>query len=146
MMDFHQTVLEDAVLAALKARIGEAVKTLRTYQGNWREDLRREGWRLPAVLVSLRESRAQRVGLSSYDLFLELCILVIVPSFRGEAAGWREKGGIYDLLADIRQALWHQDLGLNMLPLDLVKEEPLLSSRQYVVVAVYFRTSLVQDF
>ncbi len=43
------TAVEDLVLTALQAQIGESVRTLETYQGNWREDLQRKGWRLPAV-------------------------------------------------------------------------------------------------
>lgn len=146
MSDISWTAVEDAVVAAAQAQIGDQVKTLKTYQGNWREDVRREGWRLPAVLVGLEESRAAQVGLSSYDLTLEVSVLVIGGALRGEAAARREEGGVYDLLAGIRQALWHQDLGLTMLPLALVKEEPLLSSREYAVYAVHFRTALVKDF
>lgn len=146
MSDISWTAVEDAVVAAVQAQIGDRVKTLKTYQGNWREDVRREGWRLPAVLVGLEESRAAQVGLSSYDLTLEVSVLVIGGALRGEAAARREEGGVYDLLAGIRQALWHQDLGLTMLPLALVKEEPLLSSRECAVYAVHFRTALVKDF
>ncbi len=146
MNDFSCTSVEDLVLAALSGQIGDAVKTLQTYQGDWQEDVRREGWRLPAVLVGLAESRAEQVGLSSYDLTLELRILVIVRSLRGEDAARRAAGGVYDLLAGIRQALWHQDLGQAMLPLALVGEEPLLSSQEHTVYAAYYRTAQVQDF
>ncbi len=146
MSGFSWTAVEDAVLAALQAQISDKVKTLKTYQGNWREDLRREGWRLPAVLVALEESRADQVGVSSYDLTLQLSILVIVRQLRGEAMARRGEGGVYEILAGVHQALWHQDLGLNMLPLALVKEEPLLTTREYAVYVAHFRTGLVQDF
>jgi phage gp37-like protein len=135
--------VEDAVSAALRVRLGDAVKTLKTYQGNWREDLQREGWRLPAVLVIFEASRAEQVGLSSYDLSLSLRILVIVRRLRGEAAG---DDGVYEILAGIRQTLWHQDLGLDMLPLALVREEALPALREYAVHAAHYRTGMVQDF
>jgi phage gp37-like protein len=146
MSGLSVATVEDAVLAALQARLGEAVKTLKTYQGSWREDLQREGWRLPAVLVIFEASRAEQVGLSSYDLTLSLSILVIVRRLRGEVAGRRGKGGVYEMLAGVRQALWHRDLGLNMLPLALVKEEALPGLREYAVHAAHYRTGLVQDF
>lgn len=146
MSDFSRTALEDAVLTALQAEIGDSVKTLKSYQGNWREDLKREGWRLPAVLVRFDGSRAEQVGLSSYDFTADITILVVVRSLRGEAAPRREEGGVYVLLAGIRQALWHQDLGLAMLPLALMREEALLSSQEHAVYATRFRTALVQDF
>ncbi len=146
MGSFSWTAVEDAVLKALQARLGDKVKTLKTYRGGWREDLRREGWRLPAVLAAVEEGRAQQVGLSSYDLTLLVKILVIVRQLRGEAAGRREPGGIYEILGDIRQALWHQDLGLDMLPLALVNEEHLFSSQEQLVYAASYRTGWVQDF
>ncbi len=146
MSSIAWTMVEDAVLAALQSQLADTVGTLKTYQGNWREDLKQEGWRLPAVLVSLEESRVEQVGLSSYDLTLEIGIVAIFRQLRGEAQARREAGGIYDTLAAIRQALWHQDLGLNILPLALVKEEALFSSREHAVYGARFRTGLIQDF
>jgi len=135
MSEYSRRTVEDAVLAALQARLGDAVKTLKTCQGHWREDLRRAGWRLPAVLVELAEGRAEPVGLSSYDLILELNVVVVGRALRGEAAARREEGGVYDLLASVRQALWHQD-----------REESLPAPREYAVYEVRFRTAWVQDF
>ena len=36
MTDLDWTALEDAVLPALQAQLGAQVKTLETYQGDWR--------------------------------------------------------------------------------------------------------------
>jgi phage gp37-like protein len=146
MSSISRTTLEDAVIGALQRQIGDKVKTLKTYQGDWREDLGQEGWRLPAVLVSLDEAWGEQVCLASYDLTLEISIILIFRRLRGEAQARREEGGIYDILASIRQTLWHQDLGLAMLPLALVKEGPLLSSREHAVYGARFRTGLMQDF
>jgi hypothetical protein len=49
------------------------------------------------------------------------------------------------LLAAMRQALWHQDLGLEILPLALVREEPLLNNREFTVYAAQYRTGAVVD-
>ncbi len=139
------TTVEDAVVAALKARLGTQVKTVRSYQGNWRTDLRQETWRLPAALVMLTGSEAEQVGLSSYNLTLDLTVLVVVRHLRGEEAGRRETGGAYDLLVGVQEALWHQDLGLNVLPLALVREEPLLTDGEFAVYGAQYRTAMVQD-
>jgi hypothetical protein len=64
---------------------------------------------------------------------------------RGEAAGRREADGIYQILAGVRKALWHQDLGLELQPLSLIREEPLLSSQEFSVYAAHYGTALVQD-
>lgn len=146
MGSFFWTAVEDRVLEALKARLGDRVGTLKTYQGNWRDDLEREGWRLPAVLVTVEEGRAQQVGPASYELTLQVGILVIVRQLRGEASGRRGPGGAYEILADVREALWHRDLGLNLLPLALVEERPVFSSREQVGYMVRFRTGMVQEF
>lgn len=137
--------LEDTVVTALEAGLGPEVKTVRSYQGDWRTDLRQETWRLPAALVRLTESRAEQVGLASFDLTQDLQVLVVVRHLRGEEAGRREPGGVYDLLAGVREALWHQDLGLDLTPLALVREEPLLSDAEFTVYAAHYRTSAVLD-
>jgi len=139
------TTVEDAVLAALQTELEAQVKTLATYQGDWLTDLQREDWRFPAVLVQLRQSRGEQITLSSYDLNLEFTILVLVRHLRGEAAGRREADGIYPILAGVRKALWHQDLGLELQPLTLIREEPLLSSQEFSVFASHYGTALVQD-
>jgi phage gp37-like protein len=137
--------VEDAVLAALRQALGEDVKSIRSFQGDWREELRQGGMRLPALLVMLKGSRAEQVGAASCDLIREFQVLAVVRGLRGEAASRREAGGIYDLLDGIRGALWQQDWGLLMLPLMLVREEPLLASPEYCVHAAYYRTAVVQD-
>jgi phage gp37-like protein len=142
--DFWTTV-EDAVLSVLQAELAGRVKTLATYQGDWLTDLHREDWRFPAVLVQLRQSRGEQVTLSSYDLNLEFTILVMVRHLRGEAAGRREADGVYQVLAGVRKALWHQDLGLELQPLHLLREEPLLSNQEFSVYAAHYGTALVQD-
>lgn len=137
--------VEDAVVAALQGQLGAAVKTVASYQGNWRKDLREETWRLPATLVMLTTSRSEQIGLSSFDLTLDLRVLVIVRHLRGEAASRRETGGVYDLLAGVREALWYQDLGLNVTPFALIREEALLSDGEFSVYAAHYRTAAVQD-
>ena len=95
--------------------------------------------------MELRQSRGEQVTLGSYDLSLEFAILVVVKHLRGEAAGRREADGVYPILAGVRQALWHRDLGLEMQPLNLIKEEPMLSTQEFSVYAAHYGTALVQD-
>ncbi len=95
--------------------------------------------------MQLRQSRGEQVTLASYDLNLEFTVLVMVRHLRGEAAGRREADGVYQLLAGVRKALWHQDLGLELQPLSLIREEPLLSSQEVSVYAAHYGTAMVQD-
>jgi|UniRef100_A0A7C3YZD0 phage gp37-like protein len=145
MSGISWTTVENSVIAALRDRLGEQVKTVRSYQGNWRTDLRQGSWRLPAALVMLTGGQAEQVGVSSFDLTLDLRILLVVRHLRGEEAGRRETGGVYDLLLEVREALWHQDLGLEVLPFVLVREEPLLSDGEFTVYGALYRTAAVQD-
>ncbi len=145
MSPLSWNMVEDTVVAALQDRLGPQAKTVQSYQGNWRTDLRQETWRLPAALVMLTGSRSVQVGVSSFDLTLDFQVLVMVRHLRGEEAGRRETGGAYDLLAGVREALWHQDLGLDLTPFALVREEPLLTDREFTVYAAHYRTAMVQD-
>ena len=83
--------------------------------------------------------------MSSFDLTFDVQVLVVVRQLRGEATGRREAGGVYDLLTGVQEALWQQDLGLEVLPLVLVREEPLLADGEYTVYAAHYRTIAVQD-
>jgi phage gp37-like protein len=145
MSDVFWHTLEDTVVAALETGLGPEVKTVRSYQGDWRTDLRQETWRLPAALVMLTGSRSEQVGVASFDLTLDFRVLVVVRHLRGEEAGRREAGGAYDLLAGVREALWYQDLGLEVTPLALVREEPLLTDGEFTVYAAHYRTTAVLD-
>ena len=145
MNDLDWTALEEAALAALQEQLAYQVNTLESYQGDWRGDLQGEGWRLPAVLVMLASTRSEAATMRSYDLTIDFTLLVVVRQLRGEASGRREEGGAYQILAGIRQALWHQDLGLEVLPLALVREEPLLNNREFTVYAAQYRTQAVVD-
>jgi phage gp37-like protein len=136
------TNVEEAVLAALQAGLGGLVKTLITYQGDWQTDLQQEYWRFPAVLVQLRQTRGEQVTLGSYDFTMEFVIFVAV---RGNSAKHRDNGGVYQILAGVREALWNQDLGLEVQPFNLIKEEPLLNNLEYSVYAAHYDTVLVQD-
>lgn len=146
MTGYLWATVEDAVVAALQAELGSQVKTLTTYQGDWLTDLKRQGWRLPAVLVMLGRTRAAQVAAKSYDLSLNLTVLVAVRGLRGEAEARRGEGGVYQLLEGIRNALWHQDLGLTLLPFALMGEEELLSTEELVVYGARYYTVAVQDF
>ena len=145
MTDFDWTALEEAALSALQVQLAYQVNTLKSYQGDWRADLQDRGWRFPAVLVMLAGTRSEAAAWRSYDLTVDLTLLVVVRQLQGEAAGRREGSGAYQLLAGIRQALWHQDLGLEILPLALVREEPLLNNREFTAYAAHYRTGAVVD-
>jgi phage gp37-like protein len=144
MTDYSWIILEDAVLAALTAQLGSQVKTLTTYQGDYLADLKTQAWRLPAVLVLLRESRTTQVAARSYEVTLDFTVVVAARQLRSEAAGRRGEGGVYEILEGVRQALWHQDLGLEILPLSPLKEEPLLSTKDFMVYAAQYRTGVMR--
>jgi phage gp37-like protein len=146
MAGYSMTAVEDAILAALQVEMGSQLQTLETYQGDWRADLKRRTWRLPAALVTLVRQRGEQVAWGSYDLTLDVAVLVLMRQLRGEGEGRRGDGGVYELLESVRRALWHQDLGLELQPLALLKEEALLSTSELVVYGAYYRTGTWQDF
>jgi len=144
--DLTYIVVEEALLAALQAELGSLVQTVASHQGNWLEDLQHQAWRLPAVLVQLRQTRGEPVAMRSSDLILDFIVLVAVRPLRGEAEARVQEGGIYQILEGVRRALWHQDLGLEITPFSLEKEEPWLTTRQLAVYGAEYRTSLVRNF
>ena len=146
MADLTWNVVEEALLAALQAELGSLVQTVASYQGNWLQDLQHQARRLPAVLVRLRQTRGEQVAMRSSDLILDFIVLVAIRPLRGEAEARIQDGGIYQILEGVRQALWHQDLGLEITPFSLEKEEPWLYTRELAVYGAEYRTSLVKNF
>ena len=146
MAELTRRTVEEAILAALKAELGDAVPTVASYQGNWLADLRGEAWRLPAVLVLPGANREEQVCLGSADLILDFTILVAVRPYRGEAPARLEEGGVYQTLEGVRRALWHQDLGLLIVPFSLEREEAWLTTRELAVYGAQYRTGYVQNF
>ena len=146
MTDLNWSVVEEALLKALQTELGSLVQTVASYQGNWLQDLQHQARRLPAVLVRLRQTRGEQVAMRSSDLILDFIVLVAVRPLRGEAETRVQEGGIYQILEGVRRALWHQDLGLEITPLALEKEEPWLYTRELAVYGAEYRTSLVKNF
>ena len=85
--------MEDAVVAALGAGLGAAAKTIRSYQGNWRKNLREETWRLPAVLVSLSRSRVEQAVLTTGEVVP--CQVVIVGKGVTPNVAWLAGSGVH---------------------------------------------------
>jgi phage gp37-like protein len=146
MADLTWSVVEEALLTALQAELGSLVQTVASYQGNWLQDLQHQARRLPAVLVSLRQTRGEQVAVRSSDLILDFIVLVAVRPLRGEAEVRVQEGGVYQILEGVRRALWHQDLGLEITPFSLEKEEPWHTTRELAVYGAEYRTSLVKNF
>jgi phage gp37-like protein len=146
MTSYSLAQIEDAVLAALEEALNDKAPTLRTYQGGGLDDLRQQTWPLPAVLVEMGQSRGYQVTLGSADLSLEITVLVMVRDLRGEALARREAGGAYELLEAVRAALWGQDLGLEVEPFSLVREEARLNTPELTVYAAHYRTVMLHDF
>lgn len=146
MAEVSWSAVEEAILAALAGELGSLVQTVASHQGNWLEDLQSQGWRLPAVLVRWRRNRGEQTAMGSADLTLDFAILIAVRPLRGEAETRRQEGGIYHILEGVRRALWHQDLGLEITPFSLEKEEPWHTTRELAVYGAEYRTSLVQNF
>jgi len=123
--------------------LGSYVKTIDSYQGQLEADLEKFPWRLPATLVMLRETSVEKATSHTYDLSLTFTVVVADRNLRGNREGRLSNVGIYRMLEDVRGALWDQDLGLDINPLTLVKEEAVLNNRQMVVFAADYQTQMV---
>ncbi|MDD3582336.1 MAG: DUF1834 family protein [Desulfobacca sp.] len=146
MTNYTTKDIEDAILVALAGRLGSYVKTIESYQGQLEADLEKFPWRLPASLVMLRETRVEKATTHTYDLNLTFTVIVADRNLRGNREGRLSNVGIYRMLEDVRGALWDQDLGLEINPLTLVKEEALLNNRQMAVFAADYQTQMVVSF
>jgi phage gp37-like protein len=146
MADLNWNTVEKAVVEALEAELGALVPTVATYRGKWREDLQHQAWRLPAVLVTLGQAKSEQAAMGSADLILEFTVLIAVRPLRGEAESRVEEGGICRILEGVRRVLWQRDLGLEIAPFSLEREEPWLITRELAVYGAEYRTTLIHNF
>lgn len=146
MTDYTIKDLEDAILAALANQMGSYVKTIESYQGQLEADLGEFAWRLPATLVMLRATNAGKAAAHSYDLNLIFTIIVADRNLRGNVESRGGSTGAYQMLEDLRWALWDKDLGLEINPFVLLKEEALINNRQLAAFAADYQTQVVKNF
>ncbi len=135
--------IETAIIDRLINRMGAYVKTIVSYQGNLPGDLTSRGWRLPLSLVRLASTRAIKTAAHVYDLEMIFTILVADRNWRGNEEARRGEGGVYQMLEDVRIALWDQDLNLNIDPLGLVREEAVMNDREFSVFEADYRTRVI---
>jgi len=74
-------------------------------------------------------------------LTLEFTVFVVT---RGGSPKQRAASGVNQILAGVRAALWNRDLGLDLHPFNLIKEEPVLNNLEFCVSAALYGTSMVQ--
>lgn len=146
MADLTWSAVEEAIIKALQAELGDLVQTVATFQGKWLEDLQQQAWRLPAALVMLRQTRGEQAAMRSSDLILDFTVLIAVRPLRGEAEARLEEGGLYRIMEGVRRALWQRDLGLEIAPFSLEREEPWLITRELAVYGAEYRTCLIKNF
>jgi len=146
MADLTWSAVEEAIIKALQAELGDLVQTVATYQGKWLEDLQQQARRLPAALVMLRQTRGEQAAMRSSDLILDFIVLIAVRPLRGEAEARLEEGGLYRIMEGVRRALWQRDLGLEIAPFSLEREEPWLITRELAVYGAEYRTGLIKNF
>ena len=146
MADYTIKEIEDAILAALTDRLGSYVKTIESYQGQLEADLGEFAWRLPASLVMLKDTQVRKAAAHSYDLKLTFSIIVADRNLRGNQQGRLGNTGAYQMLEDVRLTLWDQDLGLEVNPFMLLREEALINNRQVAVFAADYQTQVVVSF
>ncbi|MFP3866879.1 MAG: phage protein Gp37 [Desulfobacteraceae bacterium] len=146
MADYTIKEIEDAILAALTDRLGTYVKTIESYQGQLEADLGEFTWRLPAALITLQDTRVAKAAAHSYDLKLTFTIIVADRNLRGNQEGRWGNTGAYQMLEDVRSALWDQDLGLEINPFMLLEEEAVINNRQVAVFAADYQTQMVVNF
>jgi phage gp37-like protein len=137
--------LEDAIIVRLQDRLGAYVRTIDSYQGEMEDSPPFQSRRLPAALVRLQQTNAHRATRHSLDLEVVFDILVVDRNLRGNRENRRAPGGVYQMLEDVRQALADQDLGLEIEPLRLLREEALSNNREKAMYVAVYATRLIRD-
>jgi len=117
--------IQDAITARLASQIGY-LKTCRDYQGDFNSILEDESVRaraiplFPAALVIWTGETPEPLSSTRIKMRRTFEILTGVKNLRGERetrAGTDSEKGAYELCRDVRNALFKQELGLDMDPI-----------------------------
>jgi phage gp37-like protein len=140
--------IEDALVARIQGEV-PGLALVETYAGQVEDDLRHLAYRFPAVLIALqarkREPDLEEFG-QVYGFNYVFDLLVCCRNLRGEAAGRREAGGIYQILDGLQTALMGQTLGLAILPLEFQGEEAVMIAKDLVVYKATYSLAYQGNF
>ncbi len=126
-MNYTIKQIEDKILSSLRdLKVNNRVKTLDAYQGDL-EDALENPERLivlfPAVLVVFSGNTYTENPHEVYIQRISFDIIIGSNSLRGEK---QRTLGVYELLEDVREILTGNQLDLQIPPLSLVREQPVL--------------------
>lgn len=133
------TEIEDLLLARIKAQLPYLV-TVESYQGQIDEKAIEDAKvviRTPAVLVLLKKTAGSLIAFNEVEETYEFTLIIACRNLRGQEAARREDGGAYQILTDLRRALWDYTLAPALLPLEFVLDDAFLVTREW---AIYFAT------
>lgn len=133
------TDLEDVLIERIKNQL-PYLATAASYDGQLEGEVKEWAWRYPAVFVAYAEGKdAPDLGEMGgvYGIHFTFDLLVCCRNLRGKAAVRRDPEGAYQILGDLRLALVGQSMGQNLLPIEFLKEDLRLITRE---IAIYRAT------
>lgn len=157
MADFDLVAIEQAIKAAIAALERPYIRDIKTYGGEFDENLAETVRNLPAVWVTFSHGDPRPVSTSKKKWHIDLTFVVLVGarSIRNEEAtrhgvainGQQIEVGTFQLLNDVRLALLYQTLGLQITPFNMGRISTIFNSslqkQAFSVLAQEYKTSLV---
>ncbi|RJR38687.1 MAG: DUF1834 family protein [Deltaproteobacteria bacterium] len=120
--DYEAAILQ--ALASLNTGTGGYLKTLKGYAGELDEDAALDNFirGFPGVLVEVSEATYDAATMPFYLEEATVNLLVGSRSYRSEKAARGGSTGAYTILKDLRRLLLGKTLGLEIRPLQLVRQ------------------------
>lgn len=140
--------IEDAVIDALKeADVEKLCRKISTVDDMPDvEDLQKLALDFPAIYVMFGERRGEREGPAGAAAFeYEIMVLIGARSLRTKTAASRDKGGAYDLIDAVGNALRDNNLGLEISPLEEVSVGLELKTSTAAIYSMSFVFEEIQE-
>jgi len=136
--DYEAALLR--ALGSLKAEKGGYLKTLKGYAGELDEDAALANFiaGFPGVLVEVSEAAYEPVTMPFYYEEATVNLLVGARSFRSQDEARGGSTGAFTILKDLRRLLLGKTLGLEIRPLELVRQVKMTGlSPRAAKIAIY---------
>ena len=118
--------------------MGGYCKKIESYAGQLEEDLSRRIRLFPAVFVMFSRGSARMLTGIEYEKTVHFDRFVVSKSLKSNVGARKDDYGTYQMLKDLETLLVDNQLGLEIEPIALISEEPVLNTKQFSIYAAEY--------
>jgi phage gp37-like protein len=137
--------IETKIIEALRTEL-VYLKTVSTYAGELKEELKRLGMSFPAAYIVYKGSSFNHIDGHAQEEKVQFTVLVAAKNLKGGESLRKSSNGAYQLINDILAALTNQTFGLSIERVRPVRVSLVFISETAAVYGMDFETSFDKTY